>query len=232
VSNVRRAGKRALRTWCGSPTGGEGGAEGEAEGEAGGGRERRGRRADSADPISLALSRRFGLAGGLGWLGFLTFGVVSEQIKTRWEFSAAGKKTVDVEAPEAVPGPGGSTYADLRVGGGEAPARGMYILLDYSVGSAAAAGAGEEEACGPLPCPDASRELVSTFRTGKPVAVLVNGRKGLPGLSQAAFECLLGMRAGGKRTVFEPADPEAQAPGAARGTITRLELLKVSIPPS
>ena len=224
-----------MRTWCGSPTGGEGGEGGEggaegaegAEGEAGGGRERRGRRADSADPISLALSRRFGLAGGLGWLGFLTFGVVSEQIKTRWEFSAAGKNTVDVEAPEAVPGPGGSTYADLRVGGGEAPAKGMYILLDYSVASAAG-----EEACGPLPCPDASRELVSTFRTGKPVALLVNGRKGLPGLSQAAFECLLGMRAGGQRTVFEPADPQAQAPGAARGTITRLELLKVSIPPS
>lgn len=43
------------------------------------------RRADSTDGISSALSRRFGLAGGLAWFGFLAFGVISEQVKTRLE---------------------------------------------------------------------------------------------------------------------------------------------------
>ena len=43
------------------------------------------RRADSTDGISSALSRRVGLAGGLAWFGFLAFGVISEQVKTRLE---------------------------------------------------------------------------------------------------------------------------------------------------
>lgn len=42
---------------------------------------------------SLAFMRRFGLAGGLIWLGILTFGVVSEQIKTRLEDSAEQRDT-------------------------------------------------------------------------------------------------------------------------------------------
>ena len=33
----------------------------------------------AADWISSQLTRRFGLAGGLAWVGFLTFGVLSEQ---------------------------------------------------------------------------------------------------------------------------------------------------------
>lgn len=226
----------------GSPPTGDGGEQDE-EGEGpsvagGGGGKKRVRKADSPDPISLALSRRFGLAGGLGWLGFLTFGVVSEQIKTRLEFSAAGKNTVDIENPVAKAGPGGSMYADLRVGGGEAPAKGMYILLDYSVAEAASTSQDKDggSCSGPLPaCPDSNKVRFSTFETGKPVAVLVNGRKGLPGLSQAAFDCLLGMRAGGKRTVFEPAGVQGgdgeTAQGSA-GTIYTLDLLKVSIPPS
>ena len=37
--------------------------------------------------------RRFGLAGGLIWLGILTFGVVSEQIKTRLEEGAERRDT-------------------------------------------------------------------------------------------------------------------------------------------
>ena len=43
------------------------------------------RSADSTDWIASAVTRRFGLAGGLAWVGFLTFGVVSEQLKTRRE---------------------------------------------------------------------------------------------------------------------------------------------------
>lgn len=41
--------------------------------------------ADSTDWIALSLTRRFGLGAGLAWAGFLAFGVLSEQIKTRFE---------------------------------------------------------------------------------------------------------------------------------------------------
>lgn len=45
----------------------------------------RGTSADSTDWIASGLTRRFGLGAGLAWAGFLAFGVVSEQIKTRFE---------------------------------------------------------------------------------------------------------------------------------------------------
>ena len=43
------------------------------------------------------------LAGGLVWLGILTFGVVSEQIKTRLEDSAERKNTQVVCALPGIP---------------------------------------------------------------------------------------------------------------------------------
>lgn len=43
--------------------------------------------AESTDWIASSLTRRFGLGVGLAWAGFLAFGVVSEQIKTRLEVS-------------------------------------------------------------------------------------------------------------------------------------------------
>ncbi|RWR77151.1 Peptidyl-prolyl cis-trans isomerase FKBP17-2 [Cinnamomum micranthum f. kanehirae] len=43
--------------------------------------------AESTDWIASTLTRRFGLGAGLAWVGFLAFGVVSEQIKTRLEVS-------------------------------------------------------------------------------------------------------------------------------------------------
>ena len=49
------------------------------------GRRRRQPQADSTDAVATFLTRRFGLKGGVAWLGLLTFGVVSEQAKTRWE---------------------------------------------------------------------------------------------------------------------------------------------------
>ncbi|CAK9139829.1 unnamed protein product [Ilex paraguariensis] len=42
---------------------------------------------DSTDWIASSLTRRFGLGAGLAWAGFLAFGVLSEQIKTRLEVS-------------------------------------------------------------------------------------------------------------------------------------------------
>ena len=54
------------------------------------------RRADSTDAVATFLTRRFGIAGGLAWLGVLTFGVVSEQLKTRREVREARENTKDV----------------------------------------------------------------------------------------------------------------------------------------
>ena len=61
----------------------------ELEGRAEPQRQQGGRRkADSSDWVTSQLTRRFGIAGGLAYLGFLTFGVVSEQIKTRLEVAS------------------------------------------------------------------------------------------------------------------------------------------------
>eukprot|EP00466_Bigelowiella_natans_P000233 jgi/Bigna1/84851/estExt_fgenesh1_pg.C_10208 len=62
---------------------------------------------------------RFGLAGGLAWLGFLTFGVVSEQVKTRTEVKAINEGAIQVDAPEVLL-PSGLKVQDLRLGGGDA----------------------------------------------------------------------------------------------------------------
>lgn len=43
--------------------------------------------AESTDWVASTLTRRFGLGAGLAWAGFLAIGVVSEQIKTRFEVS-------------------------------------------------------------------------------------------------------------------------------------------------
>lgn len=43
--------------------------------------------AESTDWIASTLTRRFGIGAGLAWVGFLAVGVVSEQIKTRFEVS-------------------------------------------------------------------------------------------------------------------------------------------------
>ena len=53
------------------------------------------RQADSTDWFASTLTRRFGLAGGLAWLGFLSFGVISEQVwqtftYTRMQFQLRG----------------------------------------------------------------------------------------------------------------------------------------------
>eukprot|EP00898_Chlorokybus_atmophyticus_P008405 jgi/Chlat1/8566/Chrsp82S07982 len=95
-----------------------------------GGQKKR-RKADSTDPISTALTRRFGLAGGLAWLGFLAFGVISEQIKTRREVKEAEEGAREVSAQQ-VTTPSGLKYKDLRIGGGDQPRKGDLVVVDYT----------------------------------------------------------------------------------------------------
>ena len=95
--------------------------------------QRRARLADSTDPISTFLTRRFGLAGGLAWLGLLTVGVVSEQVKTRREVAREESGTQAVSAVEVVTA-SGLRYVDLVRGGGEtAPQRGYLLAADVRV---------------------------------------------------------------------------------------------------
>ena len=96
-------------------------------------RKRRTRKADSTDPVATFLTRRFGLAGGLAWLGILTFGVVSEQLKTRNEVAREESGTQAVDAKEVVT-PSGLRYTDLVRGGGEtAPQRGYLLAANVRV---------------------------------------------------------------------------------------------------
>lgn len=88
------------------------------------------RRADSTDAVATFLTRRFGIAGGLAWLGILTFGVVSEQLKTRREVREAKEGTKDVAVVRELVTASGLRYADLRTGGGEAPRNGYLLAAD------------------------------------------------------------------------------------------------------
>ena len=78
------------------------------------------RRAESTDAVATFMTRRFGLKGGLAWLGALTFGVLSEQLKTRRETREAIENTEDVrrEDLKTVELPSGVTYVEYTRGGG------------------------------------------------------------------------------------------------------------------
>jgi hypothetical protein len=52
--------------------------------------------ADSTDWVASSLTRRFGIGAGLAWVGFLAFGVVSEQLKTRFEVAQQQANTKSV----------------------------------------------------------------------------------------------------------------------------------------
>lgn len=74
---------------------------------------------------------RFGLAGGLAWLGVLAVGTLGEQVKTRMEVAAEKDNTRDVSDVKVVTLPSGVTYQELRVGGGQQPIKGYLVVVDY-----------------------------------------------------------------------------------------------------
>ncbi|XP_052147402.1 peptidyl-prolyl cis-trans isomerase FKBP17-2, chloroplastic [Oryza glaberrima] len=71
--------------------------------------------ADSTDWVATSLTRRFGIGAGLAWVGFLAFGVVSEQLKTRFEVAQQLANT---------------KYYEMRVGGGDVPRPGDLVVID------------------------------------------------------------------------------------------------------
>lgn len=216
---------------------------------------RRRRQADSTDAVSSFLTRRFGIVGGLAWLGVLTAGSLGEQVKTRLETAAAeaGTKAV-ADAPPLDLG-GGVVAQDLRVGGGDRPVGGLLAVLELAAWPVGTAGEGQGGPTTTTPAAVAAAAaaagppLIDTADTGKPLVLLVGGRPLTGGLCPGAEAALLGMRAGGKRLVVVPASagfgergtqvkPTRHAPGKAgiippgQALVYSIELLRVSVPPS
>lgn len=188
------------------------------------------RQAESTDWIASAVTRRFGIGAGLAWVGFLAFGVVSEQLKTRTEVYLEQAGTRDVETPTETVLPNGVGITDLRVGGGALPGPGDLLVLSL----VAQVSGGE-------------KPFLDTTRQGNKDLVLTFGARTLKGGVTEGFVAALGsMRAGGKRMVrvppdlgFGPEDVELliQAgdkvviPGGSELLYT-IELKRVSIAPS
>lgn len=150
---------------------------------AGGGGSRK-RKVESTDAISTALTRRFGLGGGLAWLGFLTFGVVGEQIKTRLEKRAEEANTVAADTAELKTTASGLEYKDTKLGGGSYPRPGDLVIMHYR------AFAGDV--------------LYEDTHKGKQIAFVFGARPLPPGIAAGFEEAVSTMRAGGVREVTVP----------------------------
>eukprot|EP00242_Pyramimonas_sp_CCMP2087_P013803 CAMPEP_0198204944 /NCGR_PEP_ID=MMETSP1445-20131203/8428_1 /TAXON_ID=36898 /ORGANISM="Pyramimonas sp., Strain CCMP2087" /LENGTH=264 /DNA_ID=CAMNT_0043877049 /DNA_START=749 /DNA_END=1543 /DNA_ORIENTATION=+ len=179
------------------------------------------RKADSTDPIASALTRRFGLAGGLVWLGILTFGVVSEQLKTRRENFIAERDTKEVTISKTVTTASGIEYVDKVVGGGERVAPGLLVAIAYEL--------------------RVDGEVILDTKK-RPQVVLFGRKPYTTGLCAGTEEVMSTMRAGGRRVITVPAklafgvegarfNPTGYVPPGATVTYD-LTVQRVSIPPS
>ncbi|EER91015.1 hypothetical protein BDA96_01G125100 [Sorghum bicolor] len=143
--------------------------------------------ADSTDWVASSLTRRFGIGAGLAWAGFLAVGVVSEQLKTRFEVAQQQANTKDVEQEQEVVLPNGIRYYEMRVGGGDVPRTGDLVVIDLQ-GRVAGGEA-----------------FVDTFGDGKrPLALVMGSRPYTRGMCEGVEYVLRSMRAGGKRRVVVP----------------------------
>ncbi|KAK4410822.1 Peptidyl-prolyl cis-trans isomerase FKBP17-2, chloroplastic [Sesamum angolense] len=144
---------------------------------------------ESTDWIASTLTRRFGIGAGLAWVGFLAVGVVSEQIKTRFEVSQQEANTRDVEKEEEVVLPNGIRYYELRVGGGASPRLGDLVVMNVK---GSVQGSGEV--------------FVNTFEgeKKKPFALVMGSRPYSKGICEGIEYVLGSMKAGGKRRVIIP----------------------------
>ena len=202
-------------------------------------RKNRRRTAESTDAIASALTRRFGIAGGLAWIGFLSAGVIGEQVKTRLEVAAEKSNTKDVSEAErvveTVPGYPGIQYYDVKRGGGARPRKGDLVVLHFK---------------GFYTSPEngAEQVFVNTYETGKPIVFLYKSRPFTAGMCEGLEVALEDMRAGGKRHVSVPAQyafengvsiqatlhvPDKEGVVEPKMDVTYdVELVRVSIPPS
>ena len=180
------------------------------------------RQADSTDAVATFLTRRFGIAGGLAWLGILTFGVVSEQLKTRREVREAIENTKEVKNAVERVSPTGVRSTDVKTGGGEAPRPGYLVAADV-VATVVETGA-----------------VVVDTRKARRQIVFTYGRAQGP-ISRGVLEAVGEMRQGGRRVVVVPPEMGFGNEGAvlAEGNVPPgatvrydIELARVSPPPS
>lgn len=164
---------------------------------------------ESTDWISSTLTRRFGIGAGLAWVGFLAVGVLSEQIKTRFEVSQQEANTRDVEKEEEVVLPNGIRYYDLRIGGGASPRPGDLVVIDVK---------GSVQGNGQV--------FVDTYGSEKkkPLALVMGSRPYNKGICEGIEYVLKTMKAGGKRKVIIPPSLGFGEEGADLGS-------EVQIPP-
>jgi len=148
-------------------------------------RQRKRRQADSTDWFSSQLTRRFGLAGGLAWLGLLLFGVVSEQVKTRLEDRTAEQDTKDVANSMPVDLGEGLQYVDLRRGGGPVVQAGFLTVLQF-----------RGEANGKV--------FEDTQKRKKPIVYIYGSRPFTAALCLGVEKGMKGMKAGGIRKITVP----------------------------
>lgn len=145
---------------------------------------------DTTDWVASSLTRRFGLGAGLAWVGFLAFGVISEQIKTRTEVFLEEQGTRDVESAEEVVLPSKVRYRDLRVGGGASPHRGDLVVVDL---------VGKVQSTGQV--------FVDTYEgTRRSIAFVFGSKPYVGGMCKGLEEALQSMKVGGKRQVVVPSE--------------------------
>ncbi|KAB1212309.1 Peptidyl-prolyl cis-trans isomerase FKBP17-2, chloroplastic [Morella rubra] len=181
---------------------------------------------ETTDWIASTLTRRFGLGAGLAWAGFLAFGVISEQIKTRLEVSQQEAETRNVEKEEEVVLPNGIRYYELRVGGGASPRPGDLVVIDLK---------GKIEG--------SEEVFVDTFDGDKkPLAIVMGSRPYSKGVCEGIEYILRSMKSGGKRRVIVPPSLGFGEKGAGLGSGVQIppfatleyivEVDKVSIAPA
>lgn len=185
------------------------------------------RQADSTDFMATFLTRRFGLKGGLAWLGLLTFGVVSEQLKTRRETreekentkAVAEEKRITVKINES------TSYEELVKGGGEYVQQGFLCGANVTVRDL-----------------DANETVFDTRKTNRPIGFVYSKTRPPPVLPYDVNESFSDERyvmRNGSRRVFTTTsgedgltfkDGSYVKPNA--NVEIDFEFTKVSIPPS
>ncbi|CAL6404565.1 unnamed protein product [Bathycoccus prasinos] len=185
------------------------------------------RQADSTDFMATFLTRRFGLKGGLAWLGLLTFGVVSEQLKTRRETreekentkAVAEEKRITVKMNES------TSYEELVKGGGEYVQQGFLCGANVTVRDL-----------------DANETVFDTRKTNRPIGFVYSKPRPPPVLPYDVNESFSDERyvmRNGSRRVFTTTsgedgltfkDGSYVKPNA--NVEIDFEFTKVSIPPS
>ncbi|XP_002987400.2 peptidyl-prolyl cis-trans isomerase FKBP17-2, chloroplastic [Selaginella moellendorffii] len=141
----------------------------------------------STDWIASSLTRRFGLGAGLGYVGFLAFGVISEQIKTRTEVALEEQGSREIQDGKETVLPNGVRFTDLVIGGGASPKRGDLVVVDL-VGRVTSTG----------------EKFVDTIGNKRPLVFVYGAKPYSGGMCDGLEFALASMNAGGERRVIVP----------------------------